>query len=47
VIYIADQNHSTFVFVDRDNDRVMKWLKGANEGVIVVVVGGPGRGNSD
>jgi len=25
----------------------MKWLKGANEGVIVVVVGGPGRGNSD
>jgi len=46
-------NGPSYIFVDREetvyvsdwgNNRVMKWLKGANEGIIVV--GGQGQGNS-
>ena len=38
----VDQDHSVYVS-DMHNDRVMKWMKGAREGI--VVAGGQGDGN--
>ena len=43
-VYIfVDQDQSVYVS-DQGNSRVMKWTKGAKEGV--VVAGGQGQGNS-
>ena len=41
-IILIDEDHSVYVS-DEQNDRVMKWMKDAKEGI--VVVGGQDRGN--
>ena len=40
----VDQNHSVFHVPDWNNHRVIKWVKGATEGI--VAAGGQGRGNA-